>query len=62
MKKLKLPTVSYLGQKLAIDCDWYGKLIVRVFLFALTDANFHTELERIKPLLCKTFEIQEEDV
>jgi hypothetical protein len=39
--------VEKLGQEIAAKCNFELEVILAVAFFALTDANFHTEAEKI---------------
>lgn len=51
MSFTKLTRVT--GQSLARICDWNGRYITKVYLEALTDANFHELRKKVAKLVNK---------
>ena len=50
-----------LGQDIASQLKWDGKLICEIFLEALTDANFHTLRKQLEVVIEKEFEEENVD-
>lgn len=46
-------TCNKLARELAYQANWNGKEITRVYLEALTDANFHTMRKKVARLVNK---------
>lgn len=51
-----------MGQDIASQLKWDGKLICEIFLESLTDANFHTLRKQLEVVIEKEFEEESEDV
>jgi hypothetical protein len=52
--------IRKLASTVSNKCGWDGDAITRVYLDALTDANFHSERRKLAPILSKVFESEYE--
>ena len=62
MRNTTMPKHNYkfagAGHKLAEENNWHGRNISRVYLDALTDANFHTLRKKVAKLVNKELQVK----